>query len=634
MRRRRWAVAIATASVLTVPGAGGLGGPASGSPREDLGALEHVRIPSHDGVVLNGWVARPKGPQKNLPTVLINTPYLGTCSPLQLACPLQPSWGDEVPAPVADALDENHGSYWDEWEPHPGASSINRFSNSLGFPLIHLVKAGYAVALVSVRGTGDSGGCFEHGGQNEQQDAKLLVEWLAKQPWSNRKLAMGGLSYISFTTWQAAVQAPAALKATITAGELIHPWEFSFTPQGARNATSVWNDPGWNANYAAHLPGPGSHPLDFQPTLCPGQVVASAHPIPEWATDTRDQQWFAERSLRQRMRNVRAAVLSSQGFLEVAPHGFQDSLMWETLPARVPKRFVRGWWGHTWPSAHAPRGAIPTLNPSWGKPGWEAIVLEWLDAYLRGGKKPQRVGVMDFSDGTAWHSSRKGWKVRQEVLYLGGSTVRPTASSASTTFRNVPISSFNSSYSPLSQLGRFPSYDAAVCEPATSNGTVAAVYDSAPLPRPAVVAGNPFAYLNVSSDQPRGLVNVEVYDVAPDAHCADPNSETGTVGVRWVSSGTVDLAFYASHFAATPFPVNSAQRVRVDLLDTAASVPAGHRLRVVVSYGSAMEHRIGRLQDVPLITIRGDSQLVLPVFQGTLGGRQPAQQYPPRPFLQ
>jgi predicted acyl esterase len=172
-----------------------------------------------------------------------------------------------------------------------------------------------------------------------------------------------------------------------------------------------------------------------------------------------------------------------------------------------------------------------------------------------------------------------------------------------------------------------------VCEPATTNGTVAAVYDSAPLSRAALVAGNPFAYLHVSSDQPRGMVSVEVYDVAPDAHCADPNSDTGTVGVRWLSHGAADLGFYRSRFTPTPFPVNSPQWVRVDLLDTAVTVPAGHRLRVVVSYGSAFEDRHGRPQDVPLITIGGDSQLVLPVFGGTLGGRRPAQHYPRRPFL-
>lgn len=638
MRRRILALAMAGSAVIALltpvqahAAAVSLGASASAGPRGDLGALEHVRIPAHDGVVLNGWVALPKGPRQNLPTVLINTPYLGGCIPTGAACPAQPSWGDEIPAEVGDTLDKYHGSYWDEWQT---GGTVNRFGNSLGFPLIHLVKAGYAVALVSVRGTGDSGGCFEFGGPNEQQDAKLLVEWLAAQPWSNQKVAMGGLSYLSYTTWQAAVQAPEALKATVTAGEVTHPWELSFTPQGARNGTSVWYETAYGSWFAAHLPGPTSHP-GFQPTLCPGRLVAQAQHGAEWATDTRDRQWFAERSLRERMKDVRAAVLSSQGFYEVAAHGFQDSLMWESLSPQVPKRFIRGWWGHTWPSAYIPNAAarMPTLNASWGKPGWEAIVMEWLDAYLRDGPEPERVGVTDFSDGTSWHESTRGWRVPQEVLYLGGAEIRPTATAESATFRDAPISSVNSSYGAARAYGRFPSYDPAVCDPETFNETVAAVYDSPPLAASTLVAGNPFAYLNVASDQPRGLVNIEVYAVAPDAHCADPNSETGTVGVQWLSSGTVDLAFYNSHFTATPFPVNSPQRVRVDLLDTARTIPAGHRLKVVVSYGSVVEHRVGRLQDAPLITLEGDSQLVLPVLEGTLGGRRPTQRYPERPFL-
>jgi putative CocE/NonD family hydrolase len=610
--------------VLTVPGVGGLGGPASAA-RSDLGALKHVRIPSHDGVILNGYVALPKGPQKNLPTVLINSPYLGNCSLAQAACPTQPSWGDDTPAEVSDVLDTHLGSHWDEWEDSP-TREVGFFTNSLGFPLIHLVKAGYAVALVSVRGTGDSGGCFEFGGRNEQKDAKLLVEWLARQPWSNEKIAMGGYSYMSYTSWQAAVQAPEALKATITGGELTHPWEAAFTPQGARDGTSLTFLTQYGSGYAAHAPGPYSHP-DFQPTPCPGEVVSNAHHWSDWLTDARDRERVTERSLRERMKNVRAAALSSHGFRDISLHGYQDSLMWESLPPQLPKRFIRGQWGHTFPSSY---DGIPALNPSWGKPGWEAIVMEWLDAYVGDGPKPQRVGVMDFSDGTTWRTSRDGWSVPEEVHYLGNSAVRTTPGTVSSSFRDVPITSVNSSWNPE---GAAPSYDAAICNPEVADEAVAAVYDSGALTRAATVAGNPFAYLHLSSDQPRGLVSVDVYDVAPDARCADPSSDTGTVGVRWVSSGAVDLGFYRSHFAATPFPVDLPQWVRVDLLDTAVTVAAGHRLKVVLSYGNAVENRHGRAQDVPLITVHGDSQLVLPVFDGTLGGRRPTAHYPPRPFL-
>lgn len=44
---------------------------------------------------------------------------------------------------------------------------------------------GYAVAVVDVRGTYESGGCWDYGGLHERQDGYDLVEWLGTQPWSN-----------------------------------------------------------------------------------------------------------------------------------------------------------------------------------------------------------------------------------------------------------------------------------------------------------------------------------------------------------------------------------------------------------------------------------------------------------------
>jgi predicted acyl esterase len=626
---RAWAVALGAFAVLTVPSAGGLGGPATAA-RSDLGELKHVRIPSHDGVVLDGYVALPPGPRRKWPTVLIESPYLGSCTVVQAACTSQASWGDEVPPAASAALDATWGGYWDEWQ--EGATRQPEFfTNSLGFPLIHLVKAGYAVALVAVRGTGDSGGCFEFGGRNEQGDAKRVVDWLAAQPWSDSKVAMGGLSYMSYTTWQAAVQRPQALKATITGGELTHFWEFGFTPQGARQGASLTFETGYGTTFAAHAPGPFTHPTHFQPTPCADAVAANAHHEGDWITDSRPWQWYAERNLRPHMKNVRAAVLSAHGFADIGGHGFQDALMWESLPAQLPKRFVRGWWDHTWPSSYSTHTDTPVLNTAWGEPGWEDIVMEWLDAYVRDGQAPERTGVMDVSDGTSWHSIRSGWQhVPQEVLHLDGGVLRRTPSSASTTFLDVPVTSFNSASHPE---GDVPAYDTAVCQPTTADGAVAAVYDSPPLAEKATVAGNPFAYLRLSSDQPQGLVSVAVYDVAPDARCGDPSSGTGMVGSRWLAHGAVDLAFYRDRFHATAFPVSSPQWVRIDLLDTAVTVPAGHRLRAVVSYGSAFEGYVGRMQDHPRITVHGDSQLVLPVLEGTVGGTRPTQRYPARPLV-
>ena len=69
-----------------------------------------------------------------------------------------------------------------------------------------LVDHGYAGAAVSLRGTGNSGGCLDFFGTSEQRDQALLVEWLAAKPWSNGRVAMYGLSYMGTTPWEAAIQ--------------------------------------------------------------------------------------------------------------------------------------------------------------------------------------------------------------------------------------------------------------------------------------------------------------------------------------------------------------------------------------------------------------------------------------------
>jgi len=80
--------------------------------------------------------------------------------------------------------------------------------------LRHLLKHGYAIAAADARGTGASFG-VHHGAFSveETQDSYAIIEWLAAQSWSNGKVGMSGRSYPGMTQYQAATQAPPALKA-------------------------------------------------------------------------------------------------------------------------------------------------------------------------------------------------------------------------------------------------------------------------------------------------------------------------------------------------------------------------------------------------------------------------------------
>src|SRR6185312_7533593 len=66
---------------------------------------------------------------------------------------------------------------------------------------------GYVFAVQDTRGRGDSEGTFDPF-FGEGRDGYDTVEWLAKQPWSNGRVGMLGLSYLGTAQWLAAREHP------------------------------------------------------------------------------------------------------------------------------------------------------------------------------------------------------------------------------------------------------------------------------------------------------------------------------------------------------------------------------------------------------------------------------------------
>jgi uncharacterized protein len=122
-----------------------------------------VKIPLRDGVRLNATLYRPVHAAGRLPVILLLTPY-------------------------PDNTDHPSGSYF--------------------------ARRGYVFAYVDVRGRGDSEGVF-HPMAQEAQDGYDVVEWLARQPWSNGRVAMWGGSYPGYDQWAAASQRPPHLKTIV-----------------------------------------------------------------------------------------------------------------------------------------------------------------------------------------------------------------------------------------------------------------------------------------------------------------------------------------------------------------------------------------------------------------------------------
>src|SRR5438094_8787650 len=85
----------------------------------------------------------------------------------------------------------------------------------------YFASRGYAFALVDVRGRGNSVGDFEPFA-NDARDGHDMVEWFAKQPFCDGKVAMWGGSYAGFDQWATAKELPPHL-ATIVPAAAAHP---------------------------------------------------------------------------------------------------------------------------------------------------------------------------------------------------------------------------------------------------------------------------------------------------------------------------------------------------------------------------------------------------------------------------
>lgn len=590
--------------------------PATASGPFGVAEILRVRVPMDDGVEVDGWVALPSLPQGvRAPVALHSTPYLGFC-------PVNPYWG---PGPCDATPDDP--AFWSE---APPASALSAW----GVPPIELVRRGYAAAFFNIRGTGNSGGCFDMFGPTERRDQRTLVEYLAAQPWSNGRVAMGGGSHPGTTPLMAAAEQAPSLKTVVILGMVSDYYTYLGTPQGAVRTIH----PTFSTFLAASdtfVPPLGGgvehgtiHHAPYVPErLCPEVAESLAEHYEAHFTDSRDAGFFDDRRLIDRLGETRTSMFLVHGFQDNATVAYQENLLWKAMK-RAPKRVLEGQWGHRWPNAF-PHGGT-----------WSNTLFPWLDYWLKGVGPRPGIGRVDYQDGGGdWHED-KAWPPaasRDEVLYLQPASRALAGSPAEGTGSFVAAPDPLNNHQGLTYLGVPAAHYDALCHDWALGSTLSEprslVFYSAPMQEEALVAGNPFAYLRLSSDMPGGMVAVHLVDLAPDFHCDAAGLPSG---VTVLGSGVADLRFHQGNYVGADFPIGSEEMVRVDLFDFAQRVAPGHRLAAIVSFGELGFESTGQPY-FPRVTVHGArdglaSQVVLPVVKGTLGGSRPASVYPPRPF--
>jgi putative CocE/NonD family hydrolase len=94
-----------------------------------------------------------------------------------------------------------------------GYTSGSDPGSSNAIPPADMVKAGYATIGVNVRGSGCSGGTFEVYDPRWATDGYDIVEWIARQSWSTRRVGLWGGSFPGITQLMVAATRPPHLRA-------------------------------------------------------------------------------------------------------------------------------------------------------------------------------------------------------------------------------------------------------------------------------------------------------------------------------------------------------------------------------------------------------------------------------------
>lgn len=153
-------------------------------------------------------------------------------------------------------------------------------------------RRGYAVVLTDVRGRYDSEGAWDPFTDHHKRDGYDLVEWIAAQPWSTGKVGMMGGSYLGWTQWWTASQAPPHLT---TIAPFVSPPSGAFANAPYQQGVLASWTLDWGARMAGRTEqviGPGAYG-----GFTPSRAANMAHLPQSEIFDrmgVRDAPWFSE----------------------------------------------------------------------------------------------------------------------------------------------------------------------------------------------------------------------------------------------------------------------------------------------------------------------------------------------------
>lgn len=426
------------------------------------------------------------------------------------------------------------------------------------------VNAGYAVARVDIRGTGESEGVtipYEYS-DIELDDGEVVIGWLAEQAWSTGAVGMFGISWGGFNSIQMALRAPPALKAYVA----IMATDYLYA-EDVHYMDGIMHTDSWMMSHDLYNAMPGAP--DF--VLDEAWITERFEREPSvyaYMRQQRDGPFWDRASARGQYEKLTVPGFHIGGWYD----GYRNSLLRQLEHVDAPTKAMIGPWDHYFPHNAWPGPPVE----------WRREAVRWFDQFLKG----EDTGILEeprfavyvrehhppnpaidtipgrwrWEDG--WPIERTDWQVWRADAEGG---LDRQAGAADIHTLDYVASVGLEGGGPTMWWGSVPPDQ----QPMDDESLV---YDSAPLRESMEILGRPIARLPASVDATRANWVVRISDVAPDG--------TVTQVAGAALNGT------HRHSARSPEDIVPGEPMDLELKlhFTSWTFAPGHRIRFAISH--------------------------------------------------
>lgn len=428
--------------------------------------------------------------------------------------------------------------------------------------------AGIAGVRVDIRGSGESE-CVIDGEYTERElsDACEVIEWIARQPWSNGRVGMMGISWGGFNCLQVAALKPPALKAVISIASSTDRYNDDIHYKGGCHLSAQLS---WAATMLAYQSRPPDPDIvgDAWRAMWLDRLEGEPFMLEEWLAHQRRDAFWKHGSIGEDFAGFPIPALVISGWAD----GYRTTPFKavEGMPDKA--KALVGPWIHKYP------------HFAWPKPrgDFHGEAIRWWNRWLRdeangAESAPQmRAYILDGPRPAQWRNRDPGfWVAKQEwtapeMKMLG---IDGDGRLSGTPSATAPALALRSPLDTGTASGEWFTLkpDAEMAGDQRGDDMGSLVFDTPALEEELLLLGRASVSVTLSSDAPLANLCARLVDVHPD----------GTA--TRVAFGVLNLAHRGGNDHPDPMTPGAATDVVLTLDACGYRLAPGHRLRLALS---------------------------------------------------